>query len=109
MACPLSSIYFISLHSQATSVSSEVCTLDTMNTIGLLSFLGRLLIFCRWKTAYACTSEMPWDLSMVLVTSFLVWFFVQCFYSQSLDNWRWERAIDGRSAYRRAGATGWVV
>ncbi|KAI6123056.1 hypothetical protein EV401DRAFT_1296829 [Pisolithus croceorrhizus] len=58
-----------------------VFLLDTINTICLLSFYYRTLISCRWQTTYNCTLEMPWDLSTILVTSFLIWFSVQCFYA----------------------------
>ncbi|KIK14814.1 hypothetical protein PISMIDRAFT_687642 [Pisolithus microcarpus 441] len=63
------------------SVVFVVFILDTLNTIGLLSFYYRTLISCRWQTTYACTLEMPWDLSTALGTLFLVSFFVQCFYA----------------------------
>ncbi|KAI6013076.1 hypothetical protein BKA83DRAFT_4362937 [Pisolithus microcarpus] len=58
-----------------------VFALDTFNTIALISFYSRVLIFCRGKTSYACTLEMPWDMSSALGTSFTTAFFVQCFYA----------------------------
>ncbi|KAI6113887.1 hypothetical protein EDD16DRAFT_1117078 [Pisolithus croceorrhizus] len=63
------------------SVVFVVFILDTVNTIGLLSFYYRTLVFCRWQTTYACTLEMPWDLSTALSTLFLASFSVQCFYA----------------------------
>ncbi|KAI6147976.1 hypothetical protein BKA82DRAFT_4146699 [Pisolithus tinctorius] len=58
-----------------------VFVLDTLGTITLISFFCRELIFCRWQTSYACTVEMPWDLSVTLATTSLTAFFVQCFYA----------------------------
>ncbi|KAI6118014.1 hypothetical protein F5141DRAFT_597417 [Pisolithus sp. B1] len=58
-----------------------VFALDTLNTITLTSFYCRSLIVCRWNTSYACTLEMPWDLSSAIGTSFTTAFFVQCFYA----------------------------
>ncbi|KAI6030328.1 hypothetical protein EDC04DRAFT_91262 [Pisolithus marmoratus] len=63
------------------SVVSLVFALDTFNTIALLSFNRRTLISCRWQTSYACTVEMPWDLSSAFASRFFIAFFVQCFYA----------------------------
>ncbi|KAI6160230.1 hypothetical protein EDD17DRAFT_1603757 [Pisolithus thermaeus] len=63
------------------SVVFLVFALDTLNTITLTSFYCRSLIVCRWNTSYACTLEMPWDLSSAIGTSFTTAFFVQCFYA----------------------------
>ncbi|KAI6118016.1 hypothetical protein F5141DRAFT_1201528, partial [Pisolithus sp. B1] len=48
-----------------------VFLLDTINTIGLLSFYYRTLISCRWQTTYTCTLEMPWCVSVVTIFSML--------------------------------------
>ncbi|KAI6110171.1 hypothetical protein EV401DRAFT_346166 [Pisolithus croceorrhizus] len=88
-----------------------VFLLDTINTIGLLSFYYRTLISCRWQTTYTCTLEMPWDLSTVIVTSVISGLVLRAMFlcPQSLDNWRSEHVIDRCSACRCAGTTDlWV-